>query len=284
MAAPTGPAGIDEKPWLSKAAAAELFVDAKPGPLFRDVAIGGPPPTSDARARIAAFARAHHVDIDLEVADNTLVAIHIEVLFGGCCGYEGVDMLALSLGRPRWADCCGCAKTWVDDWAFGDDIVHMRARARVNRLLVSWTRSLSIPEILARADELIGMQAADVAKIERKRWRELPWSPRGRSYFLEMPFSIAKWHWGIPFDMPDIERRSDLGLLVRAEAGTIVEVTLTTGDIADSESIQEAIRARWGRPFRTTDETHRWRSRGREIEVQHTWPYQLSVTRASSAR
>ena len=93
--------GARERPWLTREATAQIVtVDGSLGPLFAGVELGGPPPTPDVRARINAFARANQVEIELDVADDTLVAVRFAVSFGGCCGYEAADVLALRLGRP----------------------------------------------------------------------------------------------------------------------------------------------------------------------------------------
>src|SRR5262245_9618481 len=61
-----------ERPWLTPAAAAEVFGDSgRMGPLFDDVELGGPAPPSPVRARIAEFARTHDLDIDLEMREGT---------------------------------------------------------------------------------------------------------------------------------------------------------------------------------------------------------------------
>src|SRR5688572_21412806 len=115
--APTERKPIVETPWLSKEAATHILDgEANLGPLFEDVMLGAPV-SPEARAKIAAFARENNVAIDLETIEGDLAAIRFAVTFGGCCGYEGADVLALRLGRPDTSNCCGCQETWIDDWS-----------------------------------------------------------------------------------------------------------------------------------------------------------------------
>jgi hypothetical protein len=74
--------------------------------------------------------------------------VRFAVTFGGCCGYEGADVLALRLSRPQTETCCGCGRgTWIDDWAITSDAgVYMRASVRVNHVAVRWQRALALPE------------------------------------------------------------------------------------------------------------------------------------------
>src|SRR5688572_256614 len=104
--------------WLSNEDAAQVIgADGEPGPLFAGAELGAPAPPELIRQRIAEFARAHNLDIDLEVRDGVLEAIRLVVTYGGCCGYEAVDVLARRLGRPVAGTNATLADLWVDDWA-----------------------------------------------------------------------------------------------------------------------------------------------------------------------
>src|SRR5687768_5811942 len=94
--APPTRAPVAETPWLSKEAASQIVGPGGTlGPLFANVMLGGLAPSAEERARIAEFASANRVKIDLEVDDDELVAIRFDVTYGGCCGYEGAEVLAL---------------------------------------------------------------------------------------------------------------------------------------------------------------------------------------------
>ncbi|MGE5187027.1 MAG: hypothetical protein ACM31C_33480, partial [Acidobacteriota bacterium] len=145
--------------WLTREASAQVIgEDGTPGPLFAGVYLGGPAPSDAARARIAEFARRNHVAIELDVADDSVQAIRFDVTFGGCCGYEAADVLALRMHRPHTGGCCVCgADSWSDDWATtSDDGIYTRARVRVNRVAVRWERVLAPGELVERADALVG--------------------------------------------------------------------------------------------------------------------------------
>jgi hypothetical protein len=234
-----------EVPWLTPEAAAQVVAPGGGlGPLFEGVELGGPAPSPAQRARIAAFARDHRVAIELEVDDGELAAVRFAVTFGGCCGYEGADVLALRLGRPDTERCCGCESTWIDDWALTlDGGVRMRGRVRVNRVDVRWEPALELPELLDRADRLLGMHVASVRDAAGDRWSELE---PGRRYQLEVayPFVDATW-----FVNPGMEHRADLGLHLTAERGRIVEVTLSLRDRDDDRArvLVATMRSRWGR-------------------------------------
>lgn len=170
------PARPHETPWLTPDAAAQVIgPGGRLGPLFDGTSFGEPVP-ADVRARIATFARANRVAIDLEVSDGELAAIRFEVSYGGCCGYEGADVLALRLERPHTGGCCVCGPdTWIDDWALvTDDGVYVRARVRVNRVVVRWERAWSAPEIVEHADQLLGQSAAVVRARSGDRWFDQP--------------------------------------------------------------------------------------------------------------
>jgi hypothetical protein len=232
-----------EAPWLTPEAAAQVIgADGGLGALFDGVELGGLPPTASTRARIAEFARANHVAIDLEVVDSKLAAIRFDVSFGGCCGYEGADVLALRLQRPSTGHCCVCGgDKWIDDWATATDGgVHVRARVRVNHVSVRWERTATVSEVIERADALMG------AAIDREKWIEVE---SGRHYRVELPFP---------------SRRSDLSMNVLAERGHVTEVSFAFEDHGESA---EAMRARWGRP-RIHGDTWTWQLRDRTISVE----------------
>jgi len=130
------PAARGEAPWLSPEAAAELVgVHAAPGPLFAGIELGGSPPSAETRRRIAKFARENRVDIAIVVRNDEVAAIRIGVSFPGCCGYEGADVFALRLERPR----IGCPwRRWENRWAWDRDGVQLQAIVALNRVDVRW--------------------------------------------------------------------------------------------------------------------------------------------------
>lgn len=146
-----------EAPWLSREAASQIIGSRGGlGPLFEGIELGGPAPSAGVRARIAQFARANNVKIELEIAEDEVAAVRFEVMFGGCCGYEGADVLALRLDRPTAQDCCGCEKSWLDDWAITtDDGAVLRARVRVNRVSVRWERPLTVDDLVERRTRIV---------------------------------------------------------------------------------------------------------------------------------
>jgi len=253
-----------EKPWLSRDAAAQIIAPGGGlGPLFADVELGRPVPP-DARARIAEFARKNHVAIDLEVIDDELVAVRFDVTFGGCCGYEGADVLALRLGRRSTSDCCGCGNaTWMNDWSFAsEDGVTVRASVRVNRLVARWERTATLADVLSRADELIGRDAATTRKAARDRWIELG----AHRHLLEVPYPFSPFYdFGAPVPLAN---RDDLGFNVLVERGRIEHVMFALHGVEDMRQLRARLRAQWGRPQRREDDTWTWQLADRSITAQ----------------
>lgn len=250
------PPGPPEAPWLTTAAEAQIVGPGGTlGPLFAGVELGGPAPPPEVRARIAGFARANHVDIDLEIVDEELAAVRFEATFGGCCGYEGADVLALRLGRPHiGGPCTGEPATWLDDWSFAtEDGAYLRARIRVNRIALRWEPSATLPELVEHADRLLG---TTVRKSDR--WRELE---PGR-YLLEVayPFDQLGNHVVSRLDL------DDLGIDVRTERGAIVQVSLALARLDDDGLA--ALSARWGPPRTQGETTWTWRTPDRTITAE----------------
>ena len=248
-----------ETPWLSREAAEQIIGPGGTlGPLFSDVMLGGPVPAPEVRARIAEFARRNHVSIDFDYANNGLDAIRFAVSFGGCCGYEGADVLALRLSRPSTGNCCVCGpETWINDWAIAtEDGLHVRARVRVNRVEVRWQRLMTTADLLERADSLLGMHAVTAGKEARDAWFELE---RDRSYRLEVPYMLFG-------DSPFVsDARNRPGLRVVVERDRIVQVSLEL-QYADSD-VLEALAKQWGRPRKRND-TWTWQLPDRVVTAE----------------
>jgi hypothetical protein len=250
-----------EAPWLTPEAAAQIVGhEGSLGPLFEGAVLGGPAPSQELRARIAEFARRNHVEIDLEVIDDELAAVRFDVSFAGCCGYEGADVLALRFARPQTETCCMCGESkWLDDWATTTaDGVYMRARIRVNRLVARWERTITLPELIERADGLLGMNATKFRHAAGDRWTELELDHRA---LIEMPYPFIKY--------AQLQSRYNLGVEVRVERDRIVEVSLQLRDLDDESTSELAptVRARWGRP-RVVGDDWIWRTRDRIITAQ----------------
>jgi hypothetical protein len=254
-----------ERPWLSREATAELFgPDGTLGPLFADLTLGGPAPSVETRARIAAFAHQNDVDIRFEVAGDELAAIRFAVTFGGCCGYEGADTLGRKLGRPRTWGACSSPPDWVDDWSVTSDNVHLLARVRVNRLEVRWEPTVTLPELLDRAEGLIGSTRASVREAVGDRWIETD----PDHYLLEVPYAFVRDSYGVS---PGLRQRPDLGLQVTVDHGRITEVSLELRDL-DVDAFDEALRVRWGRPHFPDKEQQWqrwWQSHGHRITADY---------------
>ena len=248
--------------WLSKEAAAQIFgPDGTLGPVFEGAALGASPPLPETRARIAAFAKAHNVDIELEIRDDELRAVTFAVTFGGCCGYEGVDVLALRLGRPRYSESCGGDKEWIDNWVINGDGVRVRLRANVNQLTARWEPMVTLPALLDQAEGLLGQRVATAKRAAGDRWREVD------PYFhmIDVPFAfVSDPQWTAT---PSLRGRRDLGLLLQENAGEIVEVTFALPPLDDAT--QTLLDTRWGKPrFDPETSTRSYRKAGRVIELE----------------
>jgi hypothetical protein len=251
-----------ERPWLTTEAKNQLVnLDGTPGPLFAGATLGGLSPSDEARARIAEFARANHVDIRLEVANDELRAIRMSVTFGGCCGYEGADSLADRFHRPKRQSCIDCRAEVVDDWSIALDLgVNIRARVRVNRFEVRWEPTLSTTELLETADGIVGKPRAQVTKAVAERWIELE---HGRRYTLEVPYPFRHVSYGeYAAALPDRETN----LQVAAEHGHIDDVAFTLRD-GDIDDVKATMRAHWGQP-RVTGSTWVWKKPDRTITAE----------------
>jgi hypothetical protein len=249
-----------ETPWLTNEAAAQIVGPyGTLGPLFDGVALGGPAPSRETRDRIAAFARANQVGLDLEVVAGTLVAVRFDVKYGGCCGYEGADVLALRMQRPQEGH-CGGPRWWINDWLVTSESgITLRAQVRVNRVKARWERTATVPELLDRADRLLGMRTSEI-DLADDHWNRNPAYPD--RYTVEMPFSFA----GYPIGP---QRYDHQGLKLRAERGAIVEVSLVLGSSADPTEIEAIMKPRWGRARRITETTWTWRTSDRVVTVEH---------------
>jgi hypothetical protein len=275
----TPPARPHETPWLSPEAAAQIIgPGGSLGPLFAGTSFGEPVPAA-VRSRIAAFARANHVAIDLEDRDDELAAIRFEVSYSGCCGYEGVDVLALRLARPyTGGPCLGGPETWVNDWALMiDEGTYVRARVRVNRLVVRWERAWSAPEVVEHADELVGQSVAAVRARLGDRWFDLPVGALIEAPFVFPAFGVYP---GSATPLNDDER----GIHVLVEHGRIAEVSFVLADRdASVAPLREAVRARWGRPRTKRGDIWKWRTPDRSITADVASYWSMLTIRAIGA-
>jgi hypothetical protein len=266
--APPKPARhVVERPWLSHEDAAQLVdEDGALGPLFDGIDVGGRAPTPEQRAKVQAFARAHALSIDFKIAHDELLAVRLAVTYGGCCGYEGADWLANRLGRWSTGSCCVCGEnTLTNDWAHGFDAgVHLRASVRVNRVEATWSQQLTAEELVERADALLGQQRDKVALAPTESWHSL-----GSGYYrLELPYPMME-NDPITGSAWLASSRPDLGIIVHAERGTIVDVAIDVR--ANREPLERALTARYG--HRRHDES--WRRAGRI--VRHDYEYLFTL-------
>jgi len=258
---------LPEKPWLSREAAAQLIRDdGGLGPVFAGITVGGSAPSAEARARVEAFARANHVDIAFEGADDELAAIRLEVTYGGCCGYEGVDVLALRMHRPHVGGGCTCGDGVIpNDWAFTtEDHAHVRVRARVSTIGVRWEAALSLPELLERADSLLGRRVADARAAAGDRWIDLQ---SGHSALLELPYDFRDLDGYC--EVPSVAGRDDLGAQLTTDHGQITAVGLLLEREHEPDATVSSLTARWGQPHEDR-ETGRltWRLRDRLVTAE----------------
>jgi hypothetical protein len=255
-----------EAPWLTPEAAAQIVAPGgNLGSLFSGIELGGPPPSPAVRARIAEFARANHVGIDLDVVDGELAAVRFDVTYPGCCGYEGADVLAMRFGRPKSESCCVCGESsWVNDWAnvSEDGSVHMRARVRVNRVQVRWEPELALSDVIDRADALLGQDRATVGDAARDHWVEVE---AHRSYLLEIPYQFVE-SYGF-MGRQRLGDRDDLGIHLVVDQRRITEVTFALSRLEDATELRASLRARWGRP-RVKEGTWTWRKPDRIITAE----------------
>jgi hypothetical protein len=277
---PPPPVLHDEVPWLSKEAAAQIVdPNGSPGPLFAHLHLGLPVP-AEAQARIAEFAKANNVEIKLEIVEGSLAAIRFSVSYGGCCGYEGADVLAVRMGRPETGNCCVCGpNTWINDWTtVSDDGVHMRGRVRINRVSARWEKVATFAEIIERADSLLGANRDAIAHSAGDHWYEIE---PNRRFLIEIPFPVASSNdYGSP---PRLENRRDIGLFVTAQAGVITEVSflLREGYRSDDSpsAIPKLLEARWGQP-RISDGTWTWRKGDRVVSASvESYSTDITITK-----
>lgn len=220
-----------ESPWLTPEASAQVIgSNGAPGPLFTGVLIGGTPPLPEVRARIDAFARANNVDIDLEIVDDEVAAIRFEVTYGGCCGYEGVDRLALRMDRPTsGGGCTSIPVMWVNEWEKTvEDGVQMRARVRINRLRVTWERIATFPELLDRAERLLG--SSDAA---------LP----GEALEVEP----GRYRFDVPYPLGDVRAYGEVRIDVASTGGRITDVSFEIlPPLGRLNHLRATLQDRWG--------------------------------------
>ena len=245
-----------ERPWLTHEAAAQIVgPDGTLGPLFAGVELGGPAPSPGVAARIAEFARANDVRLDLEVVDGALAAVRFDVSYSGCCGYEGADTLAMRLGRQSTGGCCVCGPdTWINDWAAaGEGGIQWRVHVRVNRVTVRWERTPTLPELVERADGMLGLETSAVRRAAGDRWNEL--EPDRYSVDVALPLPGR--------GSVQLRSHGDLGVELLAQRGRIVQVSLALRGIDDeaAKALPTLLRARWGSP---------------RVKDQHTWMWWTS--------
>jgi hypothetical protein len=263
VAAPKRPI---EKPWLSREATAQIIAPGGGlGPLFAGAELGGPAPGPEIRERIAAFARANDVRIDLDIIDDELAAVRFEVAFAGCCGYEGADGIAMKLGRPHTGVCCVCGPdTWFNDWSIvTEDGSYARTSVRVNRVVVRWEPRASVADVIERADALFGARTATARAAAGDRWIE----GDDHRVLYEVGYVLSSSSgWGA---VPALTNRRDLGLLLRTERGRIAEVAfdLQIAEPDTSADVRKALRRRWGHPH-IKDTTWTWHTANRSITAE----------------
>jgi hypothetical protein len=252
-APPVAEAAIEpEKPWFSREALRQVVnLERGFGPLFEGSVVGRSAPSEATRARIAAFAKQHDVGLELEIRDGELRSVTLDITFGGCCGYEGVDVMAMGLARPSVSEACGDPGSFIDNWAVFTEDARIRATIRVNRLTLHWEPRITLPVLLARLDSLVGMRADAVAKSEGAHWKTVE---DGR-ILLEQPFELVG---GDRFGVgPGLAGRMDLGAEVRVANGVISELEFALYPSVDTDEVMAACQAQWGTP-RIEDGARTW--------------------------
>jgi len=237
-----------EKAWLSREAAAQLTAGGMLGDLFVGVTLGGSPPSAEIRERVAAFARANDVTIDFEIVDDELVAIRAEVTFGGCCGYEGVEALGSRLGQPNNGGGCGIPKFYYDNWTIAnEDGTHVRVSAQVNRMKLRWERTVSLGDVVTRADRALGADRGTLAETAGDRWSELE---SGKRYRLEVPYEFGSTSYN------PLRSQPASGLLVTTDRRIVTEVSFMTNE--DREETRAKLKKQWGKPRVAAEEQWIW--------------------------
>lgn len=252
---------VKEKPWLAKEAAAQVVGEGGAmGPLFDGFDLGGAPPDAKHRALIAEFARKNDVAIDIDVRGGVLQSVRFEVSYGGCCGYEAADLFARRIGRPFNGGGCFGEKEWLNDWAASPgDGTRLRAKVDVNTVTLRWDAELTVPELLARADGVIGRPADAIGRRAGDRWISLE---RGK-FLLEQPY---------PFEGLDSWTRAtrsfDLGFHLGVADNRVTSVTfaLRADDLVEKTLIPQ-LAAHWGAASKQGD-AWTWTKVDRTITAQ----------------
>lgn len=244
-----------EKPWLSKEAAAEIVGPGGTlGPLFVGLTFGLPPPVEE-RARIAAFARANDVAIDLETEGGELVAIRFDVEYGGCCGYEGAEVLALRAHRPLVGGgyMRGPARR-RNAWSIAhEDGTFVRARVDINRASFRWEMALATDDVIAAADQLLDADTTALARKARERWSSIE---RGR-FALELPYETDRYE--------SLYADRNTFVITADERGRAAMLVFTVHD-DDDQTLREILTKRWGRPS-VRGSVWRWSTADRIVEA-----------------
>ena len=239
-----------ERPWLTREASDQIVGPGGVlGPLFADVTLGGDSPSPETRARIAAFAHENNVDISFDVAHHELRAIRFGVTFGGCCGYEAADSLGARLDRPKTYGCDESRGDWVNDWSFVIEGVHVQANVHVNRLELRWEPTLTLDEMLDRAESLVGKTKASIREAAGDHFIE-----SAHGYLLEVPYPF------VPY-----ERTVDRFELV-FDHGIVSDVSIMVQSPSDGDLLT-ALRARWGGSRIDKDSTATWHAHDHTIKA-----------------
>jgi len=247
---------VAEVPWLSQEAAAQIVgTDGTLGPLFANVTLGSLAPSGEERARIAEFARANKVAIDLEVVDDELVAIRFDVSYSGCCGYEGAEVLALRAHRPiTGGGCVGGPERWVNAWTMTPgDGTFLHASVDINRVSFRWEQVLTTDEVLARADQVFDAETAEIARSAGERWRGIA----RQQFALELPYSFDSYDY-------DLWRPRN-GIVITADRGRVAELSLSVRPDGE-HTLGETLKGHWGRPS-VRGSLWTWRKADRIIQV-----------------